>query len=296
MLAGLQEGLQGQWRSLRADLFPKVVLLDLSDPQLLIGQALKAGKPVEPIWTAPVPARTCREGLPVAIDALGDFIGDLLLEHSTPDAGLVVALPRELGLWRPLSWPEGAQPSMAVEELRERQVNLEWPFSLEAAVLDVQPLEQQPGQSLVVGTSQEALETWIEVFAVAGGSLRHLIPAQACLHVALEAELAEAPAGQLVGLLQPATRDCQLLVWRDGVPEFERTLPLAADRLVPELARCLGFCRSRLGPGPIRLLQGEPLEAATVIEEQLDLAVEMVDRGEYGSLHLAGLGRLALAR
>ena len=296
MLAGLQEGLQGQWRSLRADLFPRVVLLDLSDPQLVIGQALKAGKPVEPIWTAPVPARTCREGLPVAIDALGDFIGDLLLEHSTPDAGLVVALPRELGLWRPLSWPEGAQPAMAVEELRERQVNLDWPFSLEAAVLDVQPLEQVPGQSLVVGTSQEALETWIEVFAVAGGSLRHLIPAQACLHVALEAELAEAPASQLVGLLQPSGRDCQLLVWRDGVPEFERILPLAPDQLVPALAQSLGFCRSRLGPGPIRLLQGEPLEAATAIEEQLDLPVEMVDRGEYGSLHLAGLGRLALAR
>lgn len=296
MLAGLQEGLQGQWRSLRADLFPKVVLLDLSDPQVLIGQALKAGKPVEPVWTVPVPARTCREGVPVAIEALGDLIGDLLLEHSSLNPGLVVALPRELGLWRLLSWPEGAQPAMAVEELRERQINLKWPVNLEAAVLDVQPMEQQPGESLVVGTSQEALESWIEVFAFAGGSLRHLIPAQACLHVALEAELAEAPAGQLVGLLQPSSHDCQLLVWRDGVPEFEHILPLAPDQLVPALARCLGFCRSRLGPGPIRLLQGESLEAATAIAEQLGLPVEMADRGEYGSLHLAGLGRLALAR
>lgn len=299
-LAGLQAGLQDQWRSLRAELFPQLVLLDLSDPQLLIGQRLRNDKPEEPFWTAPVPARTCREGLPVAIDALGDFIGDLLLEHSTPGASLVVALPRQLGHWRVVSWPQGEEPVESGDDLRERQVNLGWPFSLEAGVLDVQPLDPAPGQSmgqaLVVGTSDEALEAWIEVFAVAGGSLRHLIPAQACLHMALQQTLAESPADGLVALLQPASRDCQLLVWRDGVPEFERTLPLAPEKLVPALAQALGFCTSRLGAGPIRLLQGELLEAASAIEERLDLPLEMVQRGEYGSLHLAGLARLTLAR
>ena len=289
-------GIQAQWRPLRAELFPQVVLLDLSDPQLLIGQAFKGGKPQGPTWSAPVPARTCRAGLPVALDALGDFIGDLLLEHSSPDAGLVVALPRELGHWRVLDWPEGSTLEDPAEELRERRVDLGWPFSLDEAALDVQPLAAAPGRSLVVGISLDALDSWIEVFAIAGGSLRHLIPAQACLHMALQQELASSPPGALVALLQDCSTGSDLLVWRDGVPEFQRSLPREQDQLVPALAQALGYCRSQLGGGAIRLLLAQPLEAAAAIRAQLGLELGLVDRGEYGSLHLAGLGLLELAR
>jgi hypothetical protein len=289
-------GIQAQWRPLRAELFPQVVLLDLSDPQLLIGQAFKGGKPQGPTWSAPVPARTCRAGLPVALDALGDFIGDLLLEHSTPDAGLVVALPWELGHWRVLDWPEGSTLEDPAEELRERRVDLGWPFSLDEAALDVQPLAAAPGRSLVVGISHDALDSWIEVFAIAGGSLRHLIPAQACLHMALQQELASSPSGALVALLQGSSTANDLLVWRDGVPEFQRSLPRDQESLVPALAQALGYCRSQLGGGAIRLLLDQPFEAAAAIRDQLGLELDVVDRGDYGSLHLAGLGLLEMAR
>jgi hypothetical protein len=289
-------GIQAQWRPLRAELFPQVVLLDLSDPQLLIGQAFKGGKPQGPTWSAPVPARTCRAGLPVALDALGDFIGDLLLEHSTPDAGLVVALPWELGHWRVLDWPEGSTLEDPAEELRERRVDLGWPFSLDEAALDVQPLAAAPGRSLVVGISHDALDSWIEVFAIAGGSLRHLIPAQACLHMALQQELASSPPGALVALLQGSSTASDLLVWRDGVPEFQRSLPRDQESLVPALAQALGYCRSQLGGGAIRLLLDQPFEAAAAIRDQLGLELDVVDRGDYGSLHLAGLGLLEMAR
>jgi hypothetical protein len=289
-------GIQAQWRPLRAELFPQVVLLDLSDPQLLIGQAFKGGKPQGPTWSAPVPARTCRAGLPVALDALGDFIGDLLLEHSTPDAGLVVALPWELGHWRVLDWPEGSTLEDPAEELRERRVDLGWPFSLDEAALDVQPLAAAPGRSLVVGISHDALDSWIEVFAIAGGSLRHLIPAQACLHMALQQELASSPPGALVALLQGSSTANDLLVWRDGVPEFQRSLPRDQESLVPALAQALGYCRSQLGGGAIRLLLDQPFEAAAAIRDQLGLELDVVDRGDYGSLHLAGLGLLEMAR
>jgi hypothetical protein len=289
-------GIQAQWRPLRAVLFPQVVLLDLSDPQLLVGQAFKGGKPRGPIWSAPVPAGTCQSGLPVALDALGDFIGDLLLEHTSPDAGLVVALPRQLGHWRVLDWPEGSTLEDPAKALRERRVNLGWPFSLDEAVLDVQPLAAAPGRSLVVGISHDALNSWIEVFAIAGGSLRHLIPAQACLHRALQQELASSPPGALLALLQGCSTANHLLVWRDGVPEFQRTLPADQESLVSALAQALGYCRSQLGGGAIRLLLAQPLEAAAAIRAQLGLELGLVDRGEYGSLHLAGLGLLELAR
>ena len=287
-------GLEAQWRPLRALLFPQVVLLDLSDPQILLGQGLKAGKPLGEAWSAPIPARTCSAGVPVAIDALGDFIGDLLLEHSAPDSFLLVALPREAVHWRVLEWGEGGQPDEAIEELRQRQLDLGWPFRLQDASFDVQPLAGDPGCSLVAGMSLEAVDSWVEVFSIAGVNLRHLIPAQLCRQLAIARQLDASADDALVALLQPEGAGCQLVVWRAGVPEFERTLPRRAEALVPALEQSLRFCRHRLGGSSVRLLLAEPIEATEAIRDQLALELEWVDRGGYGSLQLAGLAALYL--
>lgn len=288
VLAGIQE----KWLPLRAELFPQIVLLDLSHPQLLIGQALKGGKPVEPLWTAPVPARTLRDGVPIVRDALGDFIGDLLLEHSRPYTGLVVALPRVLGQWRVIEWPRGPEPSDPVAAMRARGADLGWSFGLNEAYVDVQSLPGAGSCSLLAGASRQAVEAWIDVFAIAGGSLRHLFPSQVALMAALQPELEQAQPGELVALLQPTTSDCQLVVWRDGIPEYERILPLALDQLVPVLRQTLGFCRSRLGASGVRLILAEPLEGSDAIAQQLGVPLAIADRGDYGSVHLQGLGLL----
>ena len=289
-------GLEAQWRPLRALLFPQVVLLDLSDPQVLVGQGVKGGKPSGEAWSAPLPARTCSAGVPVAIDALGDFIGDLLLEHSAPGSDLLVALPREAVHWRVVEWGEGTQPEEAVEEFRERKLPLGWPFSLDDASVDVQPLASAPGCSLVVGMSLDALDSWIEVFAIAGGSLRHLIPAQVCRQQAIARQLEASADDELVALLHPEGAGCRLVVWRAGVPEFERGLPRRPEALVSALDQALRFCRQRLGGESVRLLLAESIEAAEAIRDHLALQLEWVDRGGYGSLQLAGLAALHLNR
>ncbi len=288
-------GIEAQWRPLRALLFQQVLLLDLSDPQILLGQSLKGGKPGGEAWEAPVPPRTCRAGVPVTLDALGDFIGDLLLEHSAPDAALVVALPWEAACWRVLEWPDGGQPEDATDELRERHADLGWPFNLEDASLDVQPLANAPGCSLAVGMSLDALESWIEVFAIAGATLRHLIPAQVCQQLAIREQLEASADQELVALLQPDSQACHLLVWRAGVPEFQRRLPLEPSELVPALDQALRFCRHRLGAESVRLLVTDPLEGMEAIRAQLDWPLELVERGGFGSLRLAGLAALELS-
>jgi hypothetical protein len=289
-------GIEAQWRPLRALLFPRVVMLDLSDPQILLGQALKQGKPTGEAWTASLPARTCRAGVPMALDALGDFIGDLLLDRSSPDVGLVVALPWELAHWRVLEWPQGGQPEDPLAQLRACPPGLGWPFSLDKACLDVQALDHDPRCSLVVGMALDALESWIEVFAIAGRRLSHLVPAQVCQQLAIAPKLKASAGHELVVLLQPDSGGCQLLAWRAGVPEFQRRLPLGSAALVPALDQALQFCRQRLDVEAVRLLLVEPMEAADAIAEQLGLPLEWLDRGGYGSLQLAGLGSLDLSR
>lgn len=273
------------------------MLLDLSDPQLLRGQALKGDQPAGPAWTAPVPAQTCRDGLPIARDALGDFIGDLLLEYSSPDAGLVMAMPHQLTHWRVLEWPDAQVPDDALEELLERAPDLGWPAALDDCCLDLQPQPGQPGASLLVGASRSALEAWVEVVAMAGGALRHLIPAQACLSTALQDSLLTARDGELVALLQPESLGHQLIVWRDGCPELQRLLPLQAEALIPELEQVLHFCRQRFAARGLRLLLADALELAPQLREALpDLTLDLVDPAPYGSLVLQGLAMLERIR
>ena len=296
-------GIQDKWRPLRAQLFPTVVMIDLSD-HVVIGQSVKRGKAVEPtlryprpIWTAPIPARTCRDGMPYLRDAVGDFLGDLLLEHGGIDAQLVVSLPRSASHWRVVDWPDNQQPGDSVEDLRELNPDLGWPFSLEAAYLNVQPLPGRPSSSLVVAAERSIVEAWVEVFAIAGGTLEHLLPHQVCQMWGIQEQLAATPAHTLVALLQPLDQRTNLIIWRQGVPEFERMLPSDMAELIPALQRCLEFYRSQLAPqASLRLLLAEPLPDLESLEQALGLEAELIDRDGFGSLALQGLSTLELAQ
>jgi Tfp pilus assembly PilM family ATPase len=289
-------GLQDRWRTLRAQLFPRLVLIDLSE-HLVIGQSVKRGKPQQPIWSAPIPARTCRDGVPQLIDAVGDFLGDLLLEYGGIDAQLVVSLPRGACHWRVVEWPAGQQPGDSVDDLRALNPDLAWPFALEAAYLDGHPLPGRPASSLVIAAERSVVDAWVEVFAIAGGTLQHLLPSQVCLMWGLSDVLAATPAGTLVALLQPLDQQTSLILWNQGVPEFERMLPGAMVDLIPALQQSLELYRNLRAPqAPVRLLLAEPLEDRALLEQALDLEAEEVDHDGFGSLALQGLATLELVQ
>ena len=289
-------GLQNTWRPLRAQLFPKLVMVDLSE-QLVLGQSVKQGQPLGPAWSAPIPARTCRNGVPQLVDAVGDFIGDLLLEHGGIDSQLVVSLPRQAAHWRVVEWASAQQPVVSIDELRELNPDLRLPFALDDAYVDVQPLPGNRSSSLVVAADRSVVEAWVEVFAIAGGTLQHLLPAQVCLMGALSDELAATPASTLVALLQPLDQQAVLTLWRQGVPEFERLLPGAMPELLPALQQSLDFYRSHHAPkAPVRLLLSESMPDLEGLEQALGLEAELVERDSFGSLALQGLAGLELAQ
>ena len=289
-------GLQNTWRPLRAQLFPKLVMLDLSE-QLVTAQTVKRGEPLEQIWTAPIPALTCRDGVPQLKDAVGDFLGDLLLEYGVLDAQLVVSLPRQASHWRVVDWQVGQEPGNCVDELRALNPDLGWPFSLEQAYLDVQPLPGLAASSMVIAAERSVVDAWVEVFGIAGGTLQHLLPSQLCLMWGLRDELAATAADSLVALLQPLDQQTNLIVWNQGVPEFERLLPGPMVDLIPALQQSLDFYRNLKAPqAPVRLLLTAPLEERASLEQALGLKVEVVDLAGFGSLCLQGLATLELVQ
>jgi len=118
-----------------------------------------------------------------------------------------------------------------------------------------------------------------------------------CLMWGLRDALAATPAGTLVALLQPLDQQTSLILWHQGVPEFERMLPGPMVELIPALQQSLEFYRNLQAPGaPVRLLLAAPLEGQALLEPALGLEVELVDHDGFGSLCLQGLGSLELVQ
>ncbi|MDA0216426.1 MAG: hypothetical protein O3B32_04945 [Cyanobacteria bacterium] len=293
--------LQEEWQTLRSELFPTKVVLDLSDLVLTAQRLPKANQPLDAPWIVPLPAATCRGGRPLQTEALGDFIGDLLLSYGEIKALLSVVLPAPACYWRALQWPLAASPLEPARQLRELQPDLGLPFALEQGWLDVMPVQGGDVDALVVAIERQLLADWLEVFNIAGVRLGRLVPAQVAWMVGLQERLLAADSTTLVGLLLPEPQALRLLVWRDGVPLYERLLSGELEQWLGQLEACLRFLRWQQGMqarGSIELLLAAGLAAGQ--QERLQLGcpqpLELLDSGGYGNLALRGLALLEGAR
>lgn len=286
------EDLRLRLRPLQARMFPRQVLLELRDDALL-GQVLTPDH-AEPLSIeAPLPALTCRNGMPLEKEPLGDLIGDLLVRDGLIDAWVVASLPVAAVEWRWIVWPFSDMPDDPARALRQLNPPLHLSTPLDEAFIDLQPLPGtrgtgEPAQMLLAVAPRPLVNAWIDVFNLAGAHLDRLAPAQTCQLLALQSVLDGAPADLLSVLLDPQPEACRLLLLRQGLPVFERNLPPAGDPLVAELKRCLAFYRER-DPAVRRtrlLLAGplEPLELALGVEAQ-----SVGPQEPFASLVLQGL-------
>lgn len=293
--------LQEEWQTLRSELFPTKVVLDLSDLVLTAQRLPKANQPLDAPWLVPLPAATCRGGRPLQTEALGDFIGDLLLSYGEIKALLSVVLPAPACYWRALQWPLAASPLEPARQLRELQPDLGLPFALEQGWLDVMPVQGGDVDALVVAIERQLLADWLEVFNIAGVRLGRLVPAQVAWMAGLQERLLAADSTTLVGLLLPEPQALRLLVWRDGVPLYERLLSGELEQWLGQLEACLRFLRWQQGMqarGSIELLLADGLAAGQQQRLQLGCPqpLELLDSGGYGNLALRGLALLEGAR
>ena len=287
MLAGLQD----TWRPLRAQLWQQRVLLAFSEHGLH-GVVLQRGLPLGESWQVQIPPQALLAGRPVLVEVLGDFVGDLLLDRGLISLPVSVALPAAAAHWRVVEWPLSEWPDDPIEALRTIQPDLGLPFGWPQISLDAQPLPGQPLRSLLVAAERSLVEAWIEVFATAGLSLDRLVPSQVCVRQALLASLEACDPDQGVVLLQPEGTACRLLLWRQGVPLFERVLAPGGAGLIAAVQRCLAFYRQqepalRFG----QLWLSEPLPQANDLAAALDLPLEQLASAPYDSLVLLGLAQ-----
>lgn len=249
ILAGVQDQLQ----PLIARLFPHRVWLELNDDAVTVlttrgrGQTPQLGM----LRRVPLPQGACCAGEPQQVMALGDLIGDLLVELGLVGAQVVAMLPAAACAWRVVQWPFDDWPESAEEALRLINPHLGLPYDLAEAYVSLLPLEAAGQQaaagcsSLLVSAPRQSVLSWIEVFDLAGVQLERLEAAQVCDLRALTPALQGADPGLLEALLVVDERAMRLTLLRHGVPEFSQQWrgAMADHQVELELERCVAYWR-----------------------------------------------------
>ena len=217
----------------QAWLFPRRVYLEIQD-QALTALALD-GRSIAWCETLPLPEGTLVAGHPQQVEALGDLMGDWLIERGYAGARLQAVLPWAASGWRWLQWPASV-PVQPLVDLVPPELGPEaFGAALEHLDLSLYPLEGA-AEALLMGARTDLLEAWIAVFAQAGLVLDGLEAAGICC-----ARAATAAQASLVLCAEP--QQCWLLLLRDGRPRWQWPLPGASQRseLMAALEPCVTY-------------------------------------------------------
>jgi hypothetical protein len=219
VLAGVQDRLA----PLQSWLFPRRVYLQLEE-QALAAMVLEGDRLV---WQerVPLPEGACESGAPVAVEALGDLLGEWLIERGYPGAHVKAVLPRAATAWRVVEWPNGEWPEQPELLVRQQHDELQLPWDLHDADLVLEPLIARTPRSLLVAAQRGVLEGWIEVFSQAGLVLDALEPLPICLWRAVQPCL----QGGLEVVLQLEEQHTWVLAFDQGLPLGEWCWPPLAE-------------------------------------------------------------------
>ena len=248
--------IQERLRQVRHQLFPQRLRLQIHDQGLSV-QVLTRGKaPMPPPVQVPLPAGICRQGIPQNGPALGDFIGDWLLELGLVACQVEAVLPGAVCQWRVVTWPFDDKPDDPLQALRQLQIDLGESLQLEQSYLGWQPLPPGPeaqARALLVAAPKPVVQAWQEVFAVAGVSLQRLIPAQVQQWRALQPLWGDDATSEH-WFLELGVQGSRLWLVVDGVPVADWPLPACLPGAGPDpawaeaITRCQLFWRQQPGP------------------------------------------------
>lgn len=281
VLAGWLERL----KPLTQSFLSRRVYLQLEDASLT-AMACQGGRLV---WLEQVslPDGLCASGEPSNPQALGDFIGDWLVERGYAGARVRAVLPWDASCWRVLEWPLDQWPEDPEQVVRQHASSLGLPVAAEVLDLTLQPLVLSPPRALLVANRSSLLEAWIAVFAQAGVVLDGLEAAQVCLWRGLSPLLTVIEPDSWQPVLRLESRQSRLLVLERHAPAAEWLLPAASspEALQRELQRRLQFCRERWPAGAdqtvLLLLDARspaaPADSNNPLESPIETSLEWVD-------------------
>lgn len=173
----------------------------------------------------PLPSGLVVDGAPLQPEALGDLLGDLVLQQGWSIRQAALVLPSSGSVWRLLRLADGQEP----QPEHWQHLNQTLPQQANTYESELLPLPQ-PHEWLVLFQPKASLEGWIEVFAQADLELGFV----ELVELAQMRALGIGPEWPLSLLVNLSSQSTMLTLVQQGRPVFRRSWSAPPEVIDPE--------------------------------------------------------------
>lgn len=233
----------------------KGVGIELTPNQINVAQIRNTdrGYELEVLASKEVPEGVYSDGKIIDPPTLADLIQETLSENNIKAKSVAAAVPMRDSMLNLIPVPA----ELSEEELRDVVLNQEaglyLPYPIEEVDLDYQKLGYFPDedgiekvQVLLISTRREVTDTYLDIFEQQVGLRMDALEINTVALIrTIREQLRQYPSQEAVVLVDIEFDNTELAIIVDGVPEFNRTIPIGTFQLQSALSRAMRLPPSR---------------------------------------------------
>ncbi len=267
--------------------------------------------------SVPVPAEAYQDGRIVDPDTIADAIRQGLDDNRIKARQVTSAVPVGEAVIRLIRLPAELDDFELRDMVLNQEAALYLPFPREDADVDFQRLGVDIDEDgiervevLLVATPKDITNSYLNVFDLAGLQLKVLEVSSFALIRTLRPQLLQFVAGEAVALVNIDSDGTEISIVMDGVPQFNRKVPIGTQQLESALSRAMNL-PSSMGSDLLRDMTvpvststevgraNNPSAAAILrmlgdlsdeLRRSIDFYLNQGDNLEISQMFLAGLG------
>lgn len=209
--------------------------------------------------TKKVPEGVFEEGKIIDPPAVAELIKEVLDEQKLKAAKVATSVPMRDTIIRLIPIPAELDDQELRDIILNQEASLYLPYPSEEVDLDYQKLgyfEDEDGiekvQVLLVATRKEVTETYLDIFEQVGVSIDVLEINSFALIRTIREQLRQFSSTEAAVLIDLEFDSTELAIVVDGIPQFNRTVPIGTYQLQSALSRAMNLPPTR----DIEILQG----------------------------------------
>lgn len=230
-------------------------------------QSQKQGYKVTQFVTTPMPTDAMQDGQILDHEAIAQTLRQVLDENKISATEVVSAVPVGESVIRLIRLPAELDDFELRDMVLNQEAALYLPFPRDEADVDFQRLGTDIDEDgiervevLLVATPKEVTNSYLKVFQMAGLELSVLEVSSFALIRAIRSQLLQFVSGEAVALVNIDADGSEISIVLDGVPQFNRKIPVGTFQMQNALSRAMNL-PSSMGP---ELLQGMTIPVTEV--------------------------------
>ncbi|MGB8698975.1 MAG: type IV pilus assembly protein PilM [Thermosynechococcaceae cyanobacterium] len=208
----------------------------------------KKGTKVSAFASLPLPEGSYQDGRIIDPDAIADIIRQGLDDNKIKARKVVSSVPVGEAVIRLIRLPAELDDFELRDMVLNQEAALYLPFSREDADVDFQKLDTDIDEDgiervevLLVATPREVTDTYLNVFERAGLQLKVLEVSSFALLRTLRNQLMQFVGGEAVAIVNIDCDGSEISIVLDGVPQFNRKIPIGTHQLQSALSRAMNL-------------------------------------------------------